>query len=263
MSLFGSAHSWKLLIGSVILILLLDLGCAPPRGVYHTVEPGQTLYQISRSYEVEVSDLMRVNGIKDPTQLRAGTRLLIPGAERKRVVPVTALENTSSKGGQPTKVTPEHSRQPPVPVKNSLPAKIVVAGKKADNPAPSLTESPKFIWPLKGQIIRKFSMTGNPPSKGIEIAVASGTSVVAVGPGQVIYSGNGISSFGNLIILKHEADFFSVYGYNRKNLVKAGSFVGKGDRIALSGTPPSKGQPRLYFEIRVGKEAKDPIFFLP
>jgi lipoprotein NlpD len=54
-----------------------------------------------------------------------------------------------------------------------------------------------------------------------------------------------------------------VYGFNEKNIVEAGAFVSKGERIALSGVPPAGGKPRLYFEIRRGKEPVDPIFYLP
>ncbi|WP_225911698.1 murein hydrolase activator EnvC family protein [Desulfuromonas versatilis] len=100
-------------------------------------------------------------------------------------------------------------------------------------------------------------------SKGIEIAAAPGSAVQSSAAGQVIYSGNGVKGFGNLIILKHDDSFYTVYGYNQSNLVKAGTFVGQGQKIALSGRPPSGGNPRLHFEIRHGKQAVDPIFYLP
>ncbi|NIP49282.1 MAG: M23 family metallopeptidase, partial [Gammaproteobacteria bacterium] len=87
--------------------------------------------------------------------------------------------------------------------------------------------------------------------------------VKAAASGKVIYSGNAIPGYGNLIILEHSNNFFSVYGFNDKNLVKMDDFVGQGDRIALSGLPPNGQSARLYFEIRKGKTAVNPILYLP
>lgn len=250
-----------LLIGLTLWIFGQAAGCAPPRGVYHTVEEGQTLYQIGRTYGIDVDDLARVNRIQDPTQIKVGTRILIPGADRKKVVPVTALPKDAVKGRGDGRPQPAGSGIPRSP--ETLSKEAAVPSKPTVKSQPASGKAPKFIWPLKGEVVRKFSVKSNPPSKGIEIAAREGSPVAAAAPGQVIYSGNGIPSFGNLIILRHDGNFFTVYGYNQKNLVNTGSFVGQGDRIALSGIPPSKGRPRLYFEVRFGKETRDPIFFLP
>jgi lipoprotein NlpD len=93
--------------------------------------------------------------------------------------------------------------------------------------------------------------------------VPQGTKVAAAASGKVIYSGNAIPGYGNLVILEHSNSYFSVYGYNQKNLVKMDDFVGQGDEIALSGVPPSGQSARLHFEIRKGKSAVNPILYLP
>ena len=87
--------------------------------------------------------------------------------------------------------------------------------------------------------------------------------MAAAASGKVIYSGNAIPGYGNLVILEHSDSYFSVYGYNQKNLVKMDDFVGQGDEIALSGVPPSGQSARLHFEIRKGKAAVNPILYLP
>ena len=120
-----------------------------------------------------------------------------------------------------------------------------------------------FIWPVKGKLLNKFGSQGQKIYKGIEIDVPSGTAVVAAASGKVIYSGNGIPGYGNLVILEHSDSFFSVYGFNQKNLVKMNDHVGQGDKIALSGSPPSGQSARLHFEIRKGKSAVNPILYLP
>ncbi len=117
---------------------------------------------------------------------------------------------------------------------------------------------------MRGKIVRSFSRQAKAGGgKGIEIAVRSGSSVVAAEAGKVIYGGDGVSGYGFLIILQHENDLFTVYGFNKRNTVRQGDFVSKGEQIALSGIPPSGGQARLHFEVRKGKQAVNPILYLP
>ena len=87
--------------------------------------------------------------------------------------------------------------------------------------------------------------------------------MVAAAAGKVIYSGDGVSGYGHLIILQHRDDLFTVYGFNQSNRVRQGDYVGQGEKIALSGTPPSGGSARLHFEVRQGKQAVDPLLYLP
>ncbi len=111
--------------------------------------------------------------------------------------------------------------------------------------------------------MNKFGTQGQKVYKGIEISVPKGSKVVAAASGKVIYSGNAIPGYGNLVILEHSDSFFSVYGFNQKNLVKMNDHVGQGEEIALSGLPPSGQSARLHFEIRKGKSAVNPILYLP
>jgi lipoprotein NlpD len=119
-----------------------------------------------------------------------------------------------------------------------------------------------FVWPVRGKVVSEFGTVAGKMSKGVEIAVAHGTPVVAAAAGKVIYSSD-MRGYGNLIILEHADNYFTVYGFNAKNLVSLNGYVGQGERIALSGSPGSGKSPRLHFEIRKGKTAVNPIFFLP
>jgi len=265
--------------GCCILLMLGCLwACSPPRGVYHVVQPGQTLYQISRSYEVEESYLARINGISDPTKLAVGQRVFIPGASSQRRVPATVSTSRPSAQSRPA---PKKLKKTAKPVTNKPVARPQV--KTATTPAKQRpkavadtgkTETRKqskapvrkkgtFLWPARGRIVKNFGGKGKKASNGVEIAVRKGTAVTSAAAGKVIYSGNGISGYGNLIILQHDDSFYSVYGFNSRNLVDAGGFVSKGQKIALSGVPPSGGTPRLYFEVRYGKRPVNPIFYLP
>jgi lipoprotein NlpD len=244
----------------VLLLLLLPGACSSPRGVYHTVHEGQTLYRIGKTYGVDERYLARINRIDDPSQLRVGTRIYIPGADQVREVPVLARPAPPASPAAPVPKPPATVKKaPPVPPAGNKPRPT--PGPAADKPATVVKG--KFRWPLKGPLLKGFADAGGSPIKGVEIAAAPGTPVLSAAAGRVIYSGDGIRTYGNLIILRHDNDFFTVYGFNQKNIVDAGTFVSKGERIALSGAPPAGGKPRLYFEIRRGKEPVNPIFYLP
>lgn len=238
----------------LMLIGLLPTGGCAPTGIYHTVQPGQTLYRIARTYGIEEQRLARINGIRDPSQLKANQRLFVPGARHVMKVPATAAT-------EPAKAA-TRTRTPAVSPTRPT-AKSSKASPKAPLQAAIRPEKGVFIWPAKGRLLNKFGSQGQKVYKGIEIAVPKGTAVVAAASGKVIYSGNAIPGYGNLVILEHSDNFFSVYGYNEKNLVKMDDFVGQGEKIALSGLPPSGQSARLHFEIRQGKSAVDPILYLP
>lgn len=249
----------------LLLALLLSGGCSSSRGVYHTVHEGQTLYRIGKVYGVDERYLARINRIEDPSQLRVGSRIYIPGADRVKDVPVLIRPEKSAPSAPPAPSSPAVVRKAPPAPAPSGPEKAKAPAVSKPKAAGATTETVRgrFDWPLKGPLLKKFGSAGESPVKGLEISASPGTPIRSAAAGRVIYSGDGIRTYGNLIILKHDNDYFTVYGFNQKNIVDVGTFVSKGERIALSGTPPAGGKPRLYFEIRRGKEAVDPIFYLP
>jgi len=245
------------LIALIPLLIILSL-CGCETGIYHTVKPGQTLYRISKTYGIDESYLARVNRVHDPTQLKTGARLYVPGAQRTLYVPVL----------NPVAVAPS-KKVKPLQKKKIVAKPVTRTNKAAVKPSyqpqkSKATNVKKLRWPLRGKIVRSFSRQAKAGGgKGIEIAVRSGSSVVAAEAGKVIYGGDGVSGYGFLIILQHENDLFTVYGFNKRNTVRQGDFVSKGEQIALSGIPPSGGQARLHFEVRKGKQAVNPILYLP
>ena len=122
------------------------------------------------------------------------------------------------------------------------------------------TEVPgEFAWPAKGKVIQGF---GEARSTGIAIAAAPGDPVSAAADGKVIFSGQGPRGYGNLIIVKHDADTLSVYAHSRTLLVKEGQSVRKGQKIAEAGDSGAD-KPKLLFEIRKGGKPVDPLKLLP
>jgi lipoprotein NlpD len=257
------------LLRCALLVAIMGLwftpGCAAPKGVYHTVQRGQTLYRIGQVYQVDMNQLARINRLTDRSQLEVGQRLFIPGARAAKYVPATVVARNKTSGKLPTSKSKNRSSARTVrPPATANPPKPVAAA--ASRPAPRReVQAAKgtFIWPVRGSVVKKFGSKGSQANKGIEVAAPVGSAVVAAAAGKVTYSGDGITGFGNLIILKHDDSFFTVYGFNQANLVKSGSFVSQGQKIALAGRPSTGGRARLHFEIRRGKEAVNPVPLLP
>jgi lipoprotein NlpD len=243
--------------------LCLLLSACASNGIYHVIEPGQTLYRIAKAYEIDETTLAKANRLDRPTALKVGQRLYIPGATRTRRVSVDPPKVPPPPVVPPPSVKVTKNKPSPAVNKPKPVAKMPVpVGRSEEIPGPRPAPG-TFVWPVRGQLVMEFGSTEGKSSKGIEIAVPHGTPVTAAAAGKVIYSGSGIRGYGNLIILEHADNYFTVYGFNAKNLVAVNAFVGQGDRIALSGAPSGSKSPRLHFEIRKGKTAANPIFFLP
>ncbi len=119
------------------------------------------------------------------------------------------------------------------------------------------------MWPLKGKVVTAFNLKSRTPSKGIDISAKVGSRINSAAAGKVIYSGNGISGYGHVVIIEHDHYLFTVYGYNKKNLVASGAYINSGQQIALVGVPPGHNQGRLHFEVWREKKAINPALYLP
>lgn len=122
----------------------------------------------------------------------------------------------------------------------------------------------RFLWPVPHffRVSSHFGPRGRRHHDGIDIPAPSGTPVVAVDAGVVIYSDNGIRGYGNLIVLAHGDDIFTVYAHNRKNKVSKGEKVDKGQVIAHVGNTGRSTGPHLHFEIRVKNKVRNPAQYL-
>lgn len=118
-----------------------------------------------------------------------------------------------------------------------------------------------WIWPVRGPILSRFSK-GVARKNGINIAGKEGTSIKAVAPGKVVYSGSGLRGYGHMIIIKHANNFLSAYAHNKKNLVQEGNFVKIGQQIAEMGNTGSN-KVMLHFEVRHNGVPIDPEKVLP
>jgi lipoprotein NlpD len=147
------------------------------------------------------------------------------------------------------------------------PANAAVPEKPASAPAspsaPGANEV-SWAWPAPGKVIANFSEGGNgaEATKGIDIAGKTGDPVLAAAEGKVVYVGNGLRGYGNLVIVKHTTDFLSAYAHNSRILVKEGQTVKRGQKIAEFGDSDAD-QPKLHFEVRHQGKPTDPLKYLP
>ncbi len=203
-------------------------GCAT--GIYHRVHPGENLFRIGKAYGIDYHRLARINRIAPPYKIRAGQKLFIPGASRQ--LPVTII-------------TPRAASSKP-------PARPPVSGGHGGG----------FMWPVSGRISSRFGKRNPGHHDGIDIAARKGTSIRAARSGKVIFSDR-LSGYGNVIIVEHDGGFTTVYAHNDKNLVRTGTRVSRGQRIATVGDTGRATGPHLHFEIRKDNVARNPLYYLP
>jgi murein DD-endopeptidase MepM/ murein hydrolase activator NlpD len=196
--------------------------------VYHTVQKNQTLYRIAKTYELDVKVLQRANHIGDPSKLKEGTRLWIPGARRVLQIPDTPRSYTAKKKTSPT-----------------------VKPRKGF-----------FIWPSKGTLTSRFGMRNGRKHEGIDIAAPKGTPIYSAADGKVVFSGWGPTGYGKMVIIKHKHHLTTLYAHNSKLLVKKGSRVKQGQKISLMGSTGRSTGSHLHFEVRNDTHPKDPIKYL-
>lgn len=220
----------------------------------HTIASGESLYTIARRYDVSATDIIAANSISSPDRIQVGQRLVIPGradllAQRAQQ-PVQVAEAPVA-AAPATPAQPAPVVQQPVQQVAAAPAQQPVVSQ----PAPAAT-SDKFRWPLSGRVITDFAASRG---TGINIEAPEGTTVRAAESGEVIYVGNAVEGYGNLILVKHANGYVSAYAHLKTMGVVKGDTVNRGDAIGTVGmTGASISRPQLHFQLRRGATPVDP-----
>jgi murein DD-endopeptidase MepM/ murein hydrolase activator NlpD len=122
---------------------------------------------------------------------------------------------------------------------------------------------PSFRWPVHGRIISGFGSKPNgAQNDGINLAVPEGTSIKAAEAGTVIYAGNELPSYGNLVLIQHADNWITAYAHASQILVQRGDVVTRGQTIALAGQTGGVTSPQLHFELRHGSTPVNPLDYL-
>ena len=207
----------------------------------HIVSRGETLFAVAFRYDTDFRRLAAYNHIRSPYSIRVGQVLNLPhsGYIRSHALPYKSSASRSI-ARHPSVKTPYKPQSHKVwPV--------------------SFKRYGSWMWPAKGHIAANF--VPQEGKKGIDIAGRKGEQIRASAKGVVAYAGNGLSGYGNLIIIKHEGQFLTAYGNNLHNRVKEGQFVKAGQVIADMGVIDRKYW-GVHFEIRKSGQPVNPMNYL-
>lgn len=231
-----------------------------PNPRVHTVRAGETVYGISRGYGVDMRELVRLNRIVPPYTIALGKRLVVPVWAPRPGAPAIAKAPTAPAAVQTA--ARSGPRPAPPPRAKSVPqAAKPVAGpvRQARIPSPPPRAGGKFAWPARGKVIARFGpKAGGLHNDGINIAAPRGAPVRAAENGVVVYRGNELRGFGNLLLIKHAGGWVTAYAHNDSFMVRRGERVRRGQVIARVGSSGNVARPQLHFEIRKGTQAVDP-----
>ncbi|WP_231564391.1 murein hydrolase activator NlpD [Enterobacter sp. Bisph1] len=264
-----------------------------PKGSYtggstYTVKRGDTLFYIAWITGNDFRDLAQRNNVAAPYGLEVGQTLHVGNssgtpitggnaitqadASAQGIVSKSAQNSTVVVASKPTITYSEDSGEQSANkmLPNNKPATIVTAPVTAPSvsstePTVSSTSTSSPIstwrWPTDGKIIDNFSATegGN---KGIDIAGSKGQAITATADGRVVYAGNALRGYGNLVIIKHNDDYLSAYAHNDTMLVREQQEVKAGQKIATMGSTGTSST-RLHFEIRYKGKSVNPLRYLP
>ena len=249
---------------TVCIFLSLSLNGCTSSGIYndrkfnppvyfgtHVVQKGETLYSISWRYGRGFKELARANGIDAPYRIVPGQKISLElgASQRKAADKQLEIARTSSSNVTKRKDT-KSFRTKVTKVKKHKNFKDII-----------------WAWPHSGPILAKYAIgkTANASrnvNKGIDIGGRLGDPVFAAASGEVVYSGNGLLGYGNLVIINHNERYLSAYAHNRKLLVKEGQKISKGQKIAEMGRS-GVDRVKLHFEIRKDGDPVNPLKYLP
>ncbi len=223
----------------------------------HVVQTGETLYSISMRYGISVNSLAAANGMTAGDIVRVGQQLVVPGTTTNQNV-AAAPQPTA-----PTQTTPQPTPAVGTPV--APPAEEVALTNPPAPTAPDVAAEPSvtgtdFRWPAQGRIISDFGPKPNGErNDGINLALPVGTDIHASESGVVIYAGNEIAGYGNLILVEHADNWVTAYAHLSEMLVSRGASVQRGQVIGLAGNSGAVTAAQLHFELRQGTVPVNPL----
>lgn len=270
-----------------------------PKGSYknktYTVNQGDTLFYIAWITGNDFRDLAERNHLAAPYALNAGQTIQVGNSQGQPITGANELTEADSQQKNDNSATTgiisnrkAVAQQPVITYSDdsgngTINSNTGMGGKflqprgatpgSADAPISAPVSTPtassrsassqpitSWRWPTKGKIIDSFSATegGN---KGIDITGTQGQAIFATAAGRVVYAGNALRGYGNLIIIKHNDDYLSAYAHNETMLVHEQQEISAGQQIATMGTTGTSSV-RLHFEIRYKGKSVNPLRYL-
>jgi murein DD-endopeptidase MepM/ murein hydrolase activator NlpD len=207
-----------------------------PPGTWHVVKAGETPAQIAKDAGIPLEDLLEINGLRRGQPLEPGRLVFV-------LSPRTL-------GGKPA-------------VPEQTPVTVTAGGEEPMLPSAKSDKAP-LRWPMAAPVLTSlFGKRWGREHEGIDLSAPVGTPVLAAAEGEVLYAGNQVRGYGNMVVLQHAGDMLTVYAHNSVLLVKTGDRVSLGKPIAKVGSTGHSTGPHLHFEVRRGENPQDPLPFLP
>ncbi|MBV7316720.1 peptidoglycan DD-metalloendopeptidase family protein [Shewanella sp. NIFS-20-20] len=259
-------------------------------GSRYTVKKGDTLYSIAWGADRDFSEIAKLNKLNDPYIIFPGQQLTLRSNSKKTstskaiktgVSATSATSNTSTKtttykhesnnkqqvnsnSAKIKEIAPSTKKVLASSTTTTYPVTTAQQNVNRDIHRPDLgipTKVSRWTWPVKGRLISRFSAAGQ-GNKGIKIAGNRGDVIGAAAVGRVVYAGNALRGYGNLVIIKHSEDYLSAYAHADSILVKEKQQVQAGQAVAKMGSTGTN-RVMLHFEIRYHGSSVDPLKYLP
>jgi murein DD-endopeptidase MepM/ murein hydrolase activator NlpD len=194
-----------------------------PRGSWYVVQPGESVAQIAARTGVPAEDLLEINGLRQTDPLEPGRLIFLLDVQSQSRPEETPVHLAISGGG-----------------------------------------SGPLRWPLaEPRMSSAFGARQGRVHEGIDLAAPTGTAIYAAEGGQVLYAGDAVRGYGNMIVVQHAGDLLTVYAHGSVLLVHTGQKISAGQEIARVGQSGHATAPHLHFEVRRGQVPQDPLRFLP
>ena len=210
------------------------------RGVWHPVSSGDTVSSVAERYGATAVIVAELNDLPVNGFLRGRKEVFVPKSQGKPV----------GTGAPPNRRSPVGR------------ASVQSASNSASRGRCGEGGRPCLAWPVAGRVSSGFGKRSSGHHDGIDIPAKRGTPVRSVADGQVLYSGDEIKGYGNLIIIRHENDIITVYANNEKNMIKEGDKVTRGQLVAKVGNSGSSTGVHLHFEVRTKEQPQNPLLYL-
>jgi len=204
----------------------------------YRVNKGDTLFSVAFRYGKTVEQLSYYNKIKPPYTIFVGQKLVLNGPDK---IPHTVTKKSTTK-----------SAAKPKPVSKPL--------KKIKKPLLKPDDG-SWYWPLASSAKISNKFVAGSSNKGIDLVAAAGSNVLAARGGVVVYAGSGLPGYGNLLIIKHDAQYLSAYAHNQRLLVREGESVNAKQHVAELGSTATNS-PKLHFEIRKDGRPVNPLLYI-
>lgn len=223
----------------------------------HTVVRGDTVYNIAKRYHITQDNLRQWNNLSADNTISVGQTLRVKPAG------YTASAPAASPSAAPVRSEPAYTPPPTQTAPHSEPVQTPAASAPPSAASYSSGGSRSvagITWqrPTAGSVISAYGAN----NKGVDIAGTAGQVVVAAADGKVVYAGNGLRGYGNLVIVQHNSTYLTAYGHNQSLLVKEGDIVKRGQTIARMGNTDAD-RVKLHFEVRKDGKTVNPASYVP